>query len=94
MRIVTEVKIQKDGTTRIDPSIWEKMGLLGKKARCIFTGDEVILMPLGMDGNASLLSFMKGSLHHKVSHKQAQRALSSIKGSLAQAVIDDRRDRD
>ncbi len=93
MKMVTEIKIQKDGTTRIDPSIWEKMGLLGKKARCIFTGDEVILTPLGMEEDSFLLNFMKGHLHEKVSHKQAQKALSSIKGSLAQAIIDDRRDR-
>lgn len=91
MQIVTEVDVQKDGSIRIDPSIWERIGLLGKKARCIFRGYEIILTPDEEKTPPSIAELMKGRLMHEISHKQAQQALSGIKGSLAQSIIEDTR---
>ena len=93
MQIVTEVDVQKDGSIRIDPSIWEEIGLLGKKARCIFTGNAIILTPQKQNGGPAIVELMRSRLIHKVSHKQAQQALSGIKGSLAQTTIEDREER-
>ena len=93
MQIVTEVDVQRDGSIRIDPSIWKEAGLLGKKARCIFTGYEIILTPGEEKTCPSTVELMRGRLMHKVSHKQAQQALSNIQGSLAQTIIEDREER-
>ena len=86
MQIVTEVDVQKDGSVRIDPSIWERIGLLGKKARCVFTGYEIILTPEEEKTRPSIVELMRDRLVNKVSHRQAQQALSGIKGSLAQSI--------
>jgi len=93
MQIVTEVDVQKDGWIRIDPSIWHELGLLGKKARCIFTGNAIILTSQEQNGDLSIVQLMRSRLTHKVSHKQAQQALAGIKGSLSQTTIEDREER-
>lgn len=93
MREITEVNIQEDGWVRIDPAILEKIGILGGKARCIFTGYSIILMPYDEERPSLIIDFMRKHLSSPVSHEQAQKALSSIKGSLSQAIIEDREER-
>ena len=94
MKNATIIDIKQDGWIRIEPSMLKNTGFQYGKAVCIFGDAELSIIPLQKNSARWISNLLKKyPVKQKISLEDVQQALSGIKGSLSDVIIENRKER-